>query len=161
MEFSKEEIKNAYIKLKSYIYYDNTDLPLRSQLVEFETSIGKDFLFKNPSSHYNIGQDVFSYRTRFTIEEKFERIAHELNSFHENPEFFDSLLSKIEINFYPKKIRPETEEKNFITNIKIKDEYIVERVTPFIHAPLELHIVSVLWIMKFGVSLDAKLKDEC
>lgn len=161
MEFTKEDIKNAYIKLKSYVYYDNTDLLLRRQLVEFETSIGKDFLFKNPSSHYNIGGDIFSYKIKFTLEEKFERIAHELNSFHKDPEFVNSLLSDISINFYPKKIKTQEPEVNFITNVRIQEKYEIERVTPFINAPIELHIFSVLWIMKHGVTLDANLKEEC
>ena len=161
MKFTKEDIKNAYIKLKSYIYYDNTDLLLRRQLVEFETSIGKDFLFKNPSSNYNIGGDIFTYKIKFTLEEKFERIAHELNSYHKNSEFFNSLLKNINIDFYPKKIKSQKEEINFITNVRIKKKYEIERVTPFINAPIELHIVSVLWVINYGVALDANLKNEC
>lgn len=161
MGFTKEDIQVAYQKLKSYIYYDNTDLILRRQLVEFETSIGKDFLFKNPSSHYNIGGDIFSYKIRFSLEEKFERIAHELNTFHENSDFFNSILKKIDIDFYPKKIKSTKEESNFISNERIKDKYEVERVTPFINAPIELHIISVLWIIQHGVSKDKELKDEC
>ena len=83
---------------------------LRRQLVEFETSIGKDFLFKNPSSHYNIGGDIFSYKIRFSLKEKFERIAHELNNFHEDSEFFNAILKDIDIDFYPKKIENRKEE---------------------------------------------------
>jgi len=144
MEYTKENVREAYIKLKSYIYYDNTDLLLRRQLVEFETSIGKDFLTNNPSSHYNIGDDIFSYRIHFTIEEKFERIAYELNKFHENPEFFNALLDNISIDFYAKKYKKQKEESNFISNERIKPKYDVERVTPFINASIELHIVSIL-----------------
>jgi len=161
MKFTKEDIEAAYIKLKSYIYYDNTDLLLRSQLVEFETSIGKDFLFKNPSSHYNIGGDIFSYKIRFSLEEKFDRIAHELNTYHDNPEFFNSVLKSIDIDFYPKKIKNLIGESNFVSNERIKDTYEVERVTPFINAPIELHIISVLWIIRHGVSKDKELKNEC
>lgn len=161
MKFTKEEVKNAYTKLKSYIYYDNTDLLLRRQLVEFETNIGKNYLIKNPSAHYNIGGDRLSYKINFNIEEKFERIAQELNLFHKKPEFFNSLLSDINVNFYPKKIKPAEEKINFITNKRVRNKYEVERVTPFINAPIELHIISVLWIMRHGVHLDANLSDEC
>lgn len=129
MGFTKEDIKNAYIKLKSYIYYDNTDLLLRRQLVEFETSIGKDFLFKNPNSHYNIGGENFSYKIKFTLEEKLERIAYELNSFHKDSEFFNSLLNDVNIDFYPKKIKSQKEEINFITNVRIKKKYEIESYT--------------------------------
>lgn len=161
MAFTKDDIKQAYIKLKSYVYYDNTDILLRRQLVEFETSIGKDFLFNNPSSHYNIGGELFDYKHSFTLEEKFGRIAIELNDFHKGSNFFEAILSDIKINFYPKKIKPHDEDNNFISNVRIKDKYEIERVTPFIDAPIELHIIAVLWIMKHGVTLDANLKDEC
>ena len=161
MTFTKADIKQAYIKLKSYVYYDNTDLLLRRQLVEFETSIGKDFLFNNPSSHYNIGGDLFDYKYSFTLEEKFDRIATELNDFHKGSKFFEAILSDIDINFYPKKIKVPKEDNNFISNVRIKEKYEIERVTPFIDAPIELHIIAVLWIMKHGATLDANLKNEC
>lgn len=161
MIFTKEDIKQAYIKLKSYVYYDNTDILLRRQLVEFETSIGKDFLFNNPSSHYNIGGDLFDYKYSFTLEEKFDRIATELNNFHKGSKFFEAILSGIDINFYPKKIKAQEKDDNFISNVRIKGKYEIERVTPFIDASIELHIIAVLWIMKHGVTLDANLKNEC
>ncbi|MGI6320701.1 MAG: hypothetical protein ACOXZK_07055 [Bacteroidales bacterium] len=161
MTFTKDDIKQAYVKLKSYVYYDNTDLLLRRQLVEFEANIGKDFLVKNPSSNYNIGGDIFNYKDTFTLDEKFDRIATELNGFHEDSDFFEALFSEINISFYPKKIRSQIEEENFISNVRIRGTYEIERITPFINAPIELHIIATLWIMKHGVSLDANLKSEC
>ena len=41
MNFFLEDVEQAYIKLRSYIYHDNTDLYLRQQLVAFETGIEK------------------------------------------------------------------------------------------------------------------------
>jgi hypothetical protein len=162
MSFTKEVIKEAYIKLKSYVYYDNTDLILRKKLVEFETGIGKEFITNNPNSHYNINSDsIFNNKYHFTLDEKFERIAFELNSYHEDSKFFDALFKKVHINYYPKKIKSKKEEKNFISNIRVQDSYELERLTPFINAPIELHIISVLWIIEEGVRLDTKLKDEC
>jgi hypothetical protein len=161
MEYSKEDIRQAYIKLKSYVYYDNTDLLLRRQLVEFETGIGKEFLTNNPNSIYNIDSDIFNYKLHFTLEEKFERIAEELNSYHKRKKFFDAVLGKVSIDFYPKKYKETLEEINYISNEKVKSEYLVERITPFINAPIELHIISVLWLLRHGVSIEKNLKPEC
>ncbi len=119
MEYSKEDIRKAYIKLKSYVYYDNTDLLLRKQLVEFETGIGKEFLINNPSSFYNIDSDIFNYKLHFTIEEKFERIAKELSNFHKKPEFFNAVLDKLSIDFYPKKYTEQKDDSNYISKLKI------------------------------------------
>lgn len=161
MEFTKEDIRQAYVRLKSYIYYDNTDLLLRRQLVEFETGIGKDYLYKTPSAHYNIGGDIFSFKARFDLEEKFERISIELNNYHKDPKFIDAILDMIDINFYPKKFKVHPHDENFISNERILPEYKTERVTPFINAPIELHLISVLWIANYGVTKDKELKSEC
>lgn len=161
MEFTKKNIKEAYIKLKSYVYYDNTDLLLRRKLVEFETGIGKGFLNDNPNSYYNLGASFFEQKNSFTLDEKFEYIAAQLNKYHEDSTFFEKLLNDVDIDFYPKKIKKVKGQENFISNVRVQNSYELERLTPFINAPIELHIISVLWIMEEGVNLDAKLKDEC
>ena len=38
MEIAGSEIETAYRKLKSYVYYDKTDLRLRERLAKFECS---------------------------------------------------------------------------------------------------------------------------
>lgn len=40
-------------------------------------------------------------------------------------------------------------------------QYAVSRTTAFIHAPIEFHILSVLWIIKKGVSIDSDLGSNC
>lgn len=55
MMYSIDVVKEAYNKLRSYIYHGNTDIYLRRQLVEFETGITKDPLsnyFVNKNSIY-------------------------------------------------------------------------------------------------------------
>lgn len=156
-DFSLEKVKQAYIKLRSYIYHDNTDLYLRQQLVEFETGITKD---RFPTNHINYQDKIFT-RRRITIEDKLEQLALNLDNYHNNDEFFNKLINKIRINFYPKSLSSERQQSNFVTNKKTKERYAVDKVTPFIDAPIELHIISVLWILQNGVELDAKLGDEC
>jgi hypothetical protein len=148
MSFLQYEIEEAYSKLRSYIYHDNTDLFLRQQLVEFETNITKGRLNFNTNGKLEIG-------------EKLEILTKKLNNFNNNREYFDLLIEQISINYYPKKVSSTAVETNFITNKKSKEKYSVDKVTPFINAPIELHIISVLWIMDQGVKLDAELGDEC
>jgi hypothetical protein len=163
MEFSVQEIRNAYLKLKSYIYYDHTDLVLRRQIVEFETSIGKDWLTNNPSSHYSSKKGIALLLEDFSLEDKLERITKEINNYHKDSEFFDGLLKKISIDYYPKKIKAERKSDhndNFISNKRIRNSYEIEKLTPFINAPIELHIISVLWILTEGYRNDANLRSE-
>lgn len=159
--FSVEEMEQAYIKLRSYVYHDNTDLYLRRQLVEFETNITKNQLEDTlliKSKYRNI---LGKERRIIKIKDKLEVITEALNNYRSESTFFNELIGSIGINYYPKKIESEPKEKNFITNKQAKREYYIKKVTPFINAPIELHIISVLWIMHHGVQLDAYLGDEC
>lgn len=88
-------------------------------------------------------------------------ITQAINEFHDKPKFMEYFLDKISVNLYPKKIAQPKNDKNFITNRRVEDSYGIERVTAFIDAPIELHIVSVLWIMEEGIFIDAKLDDQC
>lgn len=157
--FSIDQVEQAYIKLRSYIYHDSTDLYLRKQLVEFETGITKDRvadLFSKSKGRYKRdGRKIVAVNDKLSV------IAQEINSYHKKPDFFNELIQSIGINYYPKKIVSQEQQKNFITNRKSEEKYQIDRITPFINAPIELHIISVLWIMENGIELDAKLGDQC
>lgn len=172
MNYTLDEIKSAYNKFKNYIYYDNTELLLREKLIEFETDTKKDdsnFFNWGISAPYNEKdkfRNIFS-NDNVTIEEnlelKFNKILEELNNGDSDSEFFLFLFNKVDVDFFPKKFKSDDSEinKNFISNVKSKEKYEVEKVTPFINAPLEFHIISILWIIKSGYKFDSELLDVC
>ena len=125
--------------------------------MEFETGITKKRFPSFSNYHYD---ETFT-RKRITVEDKLEQLALNLDNYHKDDEFFNKLIYKTRINFYPKSLSSERQQSNFVTNKKTKEKYLVDKVTPFIEAPIELHIISVLWILQNGVELDSKLGDEC
>lgn len=164
--FSIDDVKTAYYKLKATVFYDSGDLLLREQIVEFETNKSKhpnNFI----SALLGYNKNYANYRKqenkdkKITIEEKFEIITEHLNSYHQASDFIDNLLKKVDVILYPKKFKQEIYKNNIISNKRIKSNYPLEKVTAFIKAPIELHILSVLWIMNEGVQKDAGLVDEC
>jgi hypothetical protein len=159
MKVSLEEIKEAYVKLKSYIYYDNAELIMREQLVEFETNKTKDIehIFILGNLLYN---DFTDFKEGNIVESKLKVITERLNIYMEEPEFFDKLINKVDTIFFPKKYTNNS-SKDIITNKRVKENYELERITAFIVAPIEIHLLSVLWIMKKGVSLDNELYEGC
>ena len=170
MELTIEKIKLAYSKLKTYIYYDNSELFLREKLVEFETdTIKSDFNLNWQVSQLYSDKtenifDIFTKKDKNisdNLEFKFNKILHELNNFDENSEFFKYLFESVDVNFFPKKIHSPQEDENFITNKKIFNSYELEKITAFINIPIELHIISVLWINEYGFKFDAELPKEC
>jgi hypothetical protein len=161
MSYTAADIERAYIKLRAYVYHDTTDLLLRQQIVEFDTGVSKDHAWL-------IGEKVAPYKKAGMrgfrlpkLDERFELLAKALNNYHNDPEFIDSLLGRIKVRFFPKKVKRPEYPANYVTNQRILREYVIDRVTPFIDAPIELHILSVLWILERGHRIDAKLSSAC
>lgn len=154
-KITKDELKEAYIKYKTYIYHDTTELYQRRKLAEFETGLLSDeFLFGN--TPYT--KSIFNFSVE--LENKFENIVNWINTQHSKGQF-NQFLDKIELLFLPKKFEKLDSEENFITNQRIRDTYNIERVTVFADIPIELHLVTVLWITRYGYKLDAKLDSSC
>lgn len=144
MEITGTEIEAAYRKLKSYVYYDKTDLRLRERLAEFECST--KFLNK-----LNDVREVAA-SNRPADDRRFKK-----------------WLAATGFRVAPKKLRPIRDasgargkgDGNFITNVTSADTIEVDTVNYFFDGPIELHLIAVLWLMREGCHLDALLLSEC
>ena len=168
--FTIEDIESAFNKLKATIFYDSGDLLLREQLVEFETNYSKDdFVFSDSkfTSRYarlKIDDDGIKkpfFARRINLEDKFKILTETLNNYNEDSKFFDELISEIAVTVYPKKFVQSSSLNSIISNKRIKKKYLLDKVTAFIKAPIELHIIAVLWTITDGIIKDADLADEC
>jgi len=149
-----ELVELAYRKFKQHVYYESVDLFLKERLAKFETSSNEEF-------------DNLSLKQRF---EKIIRIVECLKNGNELEDELNEDLSnwieRIDYNCIPKKVIQESNctrdgEKNFITNVKSSDHYILKEINYFISAPIEIHILDVLWVMKAGIYIDSDLPDSC
>lgn len=172
MNLSIETIKLAYSKLKTHIYYDSSDLFLREKLVEFETdttksqfSVGRkisDLYVEKSGDFFDIFNRCYKERSiEENLDLKFDKLLNELNDYNEENKYFKSLLDSINVIYLPKKISTPSNEDNFITNKKKTDSNTLEKVIAFIDMPIELHIISIIWINEYGVNFDLELLDEC
>lgn len=133
MKFNREYIDLVYRKLKSYVYYDNFSLLLRQQLAEFEAS--DDF-------------DV-----------KLDNLVTYLNNPVNFNDYFVNLLSSIDYDVAPKKFdRPKSNIDLIISNNFTRESYDIEKVNYFFKGAIELHLISILWILEEGYTLH---KDYC
>lgn len=156
-KISKEEIKEAYIKLKSYIYYDTTELFQRRKLAEFETGLlDDDYLFGHKKTPYSNG--IFNMNVK--LEEKFDKIVEWINR-HNKENTFEQFLAEINLIYLPKKFNKADDGDNFLSNQRISDKYEIEKVTVFADIPIELHLVTILWLTQYGYLLDTKLDESC
>lgn len=170
--YTIEDIKLAYNKLRTYIYYDNTELLLRQKLVEFETDTKKDdnYIVWGISYPYNESEDelinIFNsskQTIKSNLEIKFTRILKEINNYNEKSQFVKYLYASINASFFPKKIKTNENDlsENFISNKKTDDKYSLEKITAFIDVPFEIHLFSVMWIIKNGYRFESQLMDVC
>lgn len=137
------EIETAYRKLKSYIYYDKTDLQLRERLAKFECS------------------DKFEANLQAV-----QHVAEAANP--ASDQRFRRWLQKIACRVVPKRLAPARSETfstesagKFITNVTSAPSIDVEKVNYFFDGPIELHLIAVVWLMREGRYLDAKFPTEC
>lgn len=161
MSYTAEDIERAYIKLRAYVYHDTTDLLLRQEIVEFDTGITKDHAWligEHVAPYKKAGMKGFRVPRRT---EKFQHIADAINNLHKAPAFIDDLVGRVKVRYFPKRIKSPEYPANYISNKRILQSYEVERLTPFIEAPIELHILSVLWILEWGHTIDAGLSSAC
>jgi hypothetical protein len=164
--FSIDEIKTAYNKLRTTIFYDSGDLLLREQIVEFETNSSKDdFVFSDSKFTHNYtklknSDDIFNI-PEVNLEDKLKILTENLNNYHLEPTFFDNILKDISVKVYPKKFSQINDNHSIISNKRVKEKYYLDKVTAFIHAPIEIHILAVLWTITDGVLKDSKLVEEC
>ena len=158
-----EDIESAYLRLKRSVYYENNVLlHLKMKLAEFEND--KEFLDQSK-------REIF-----------FEKFKEELDvlSLDENSEYFNNLFSEIKSKKVIKKLNEKVdknlykiieenldalkdskEKENLFSrlNKKIEKDFDKSKISYnyFIDCPIELHILSVLWIMKIGYKLDLEL----
>ncbi|MBD1398803.1 hypothetical protein H9Q13_16645 [Pontibacter sp. JH31] len=131
----EEEIFTAYRKFKSLIYNENYSLPIRLQLAGYESA---------------------------DIDNKLNALAKQI--LLRDDKYFEQLIGEIKFIAYPKQLQGETPANFkgvFFTNQRSSGSYECSRLTCFIDCPIEIHLLSVLWVMRIGHVLDGELSDAC
>lgn len=87
---------------------------------------------------------------------RLEEVINRINSFdiaEENntaDDFYETGLSPM-----PKKFKEKSEDETSITNQISQNSYEVDQDIIFANLSIELHLVTILWIMRYGSILDA------
>lgn len=141
MIFEERTIETAYLYLKNYTYHDNLNLFLRQRVAEFE---------------------IDNFDVSIT---ELADILNEENTV-EHP-IFNKWISKISYHVLPKSIsqagsaNKKEEQGLFLTNVRSAEKYTTEKINYFINAPIQLHIIEILWTLIVGSLLDKQLTKDC
>jgi hypothetical protein len=133
VEDVKTLIKQSIKKLKNQVYYDksNTNLHLRKQLVTYLYQHGK------------------------------KRLEESVLDLLEGQKNFEPYLKKISYVVIPKRIKKSESKGQFITNFKAGKKTTIEDINLIIDAPLEIHLLSILWLIRIGYKIDKELPESC
>ena len=119
-----EKLRIAYKKLKSSVFFDKTILPLRDQLVIFESQ----------------------------LESKLGKLGVALFRGDGWEETEKRILDSIDVLIYPKKLITIDEDMAIFNSDSMPIE--MEKPQHFIELLPEGHILGALWVLEFGVKLD-------
>lgn len=134
-EYNKETIELAFRKFQANVYFDKNDLLNRSKLAELRSN----------------KSDFDSY---------FSDLASKII---QGPDSFTKYLGDIKLKILPKNIEPNAREFNFPSNFYTNEHLLknsdIQSLSIFIDLPIELHLISVLWLMKYGCAIDEGLEN--
>lgn len=146
-----KKIEYAYRKLKHVIYYDSTYSFNRSLISLFE----KNNRFFEKDADGKIIKE---------IPEVFENLAKEITKGNIQSDYFQELFQEISCWILPKKVRNDTigfDDDNILTNTPIDcNQITVTKDFKLINAPIQLHLISILWIMEGGYLLEKTMEVE-
>ncbi len=130
-----QQAYEAYRKLKNYFYFDNTSLFIRRQIAEFE----RDF---HPAQGVVTVKEIF--------EKKLQGVLRVLND--NDDEQLEAYLNQLSFRYYTKAVESQDcTEDSFIINRPLNDKVVVNKLNLIVEAPIEIHIISVLWLMFVGI----------
>lgn len=147
MNYTIQDIRDAYLQYKRHAYYERLDLDARQRIVEFESKYNYDLesCFDNLYKWINhIG---------FGIKENNVTIAEPIQD----------LVDLIDVNIFAKKVEKKEDENtsNFITDAIHTSGFELTRENVFISMPVELQILGTLWLRGIGKDIDRKLSEYC
>ena len=141
MDLNIDHIKKAYLFVKSYAYHENLNLFLKQRVAEFETK------------HTEM-DEVF--------ESILEVVDQEIPCNHK---YFKDWLKSINYHLLPKLVernedKPSQNTGLFISNVRDSEQYQVSKVNYFINAPVEIHIIEMLWCLFVGPALEKGMSKD-
>ena len=142
------QLKSAYRKLKSHIYYDNYSQIQKFQLSEFE--------FENFGISFDENFNKEDFQSNF--DNFFLNFADDLYNNFES--VIEEIINKIDVISIPKHFLNENISDEIIANFNIMNNKL-EKVHYFIDLPIKGHILGILWIIRCGYLLDDKLYSHC
>lgn len=133
LEKRKNELLKAYSRFKSYVYYDNFNMALRSKLSSYESD------GKVAEKLELLSKELYDYSCGKPLSDRIKKLIQE-SSYVSVPKTFSESDSS-------------QRKSTLIFSNKTTEKYEVEKQTYLFDGAIDLHLISTLWIIEEGVSL--------
>ncbi|MDA7088428.1 hypothetical protein PH586_18770 [Pseudomonas sp. SA3-5] len=135
-----DRVKVAYKKLKQMVHFEKNSLSLRRRLAEFEC------------------EGDFKERLKIVANVAKSKAPHETAE-------FKTWLEDIHFDVIPKGVegseKPRDWQGSFVSNVTTAPVHWAAKVNYMFDGPIELHLLSVLWLMTEGAEYDDTLSGHC
>ena len=135
-----DRVKVAYKKLKQMIHFEKNSLSLRRRMAEFEC------------------EGDFEERLQIVVNVAKSKAPHETTE-------FKAWLEDIHFDVIPKGVegpeKPREGQGSFVSNVTSSPVHWAAKVNYMFDGPIELHLLSVLWLMTEGAEYDDTLSGHC
>lgn len=133
LEKRKNELFKAYSRFKSYVYYDNFNMALRSKLSSYESD------GKVAEKLALLSKELYDYSYGKPLSERIKKLIQE-SSYISVPKTFSESDSS-------------QRKSTLIFSNKTTEKYVVEKQTYLFDGAIDLYLISTLWIIEEGISL--------
>lgn len=130
-----KEIEGAYLRLKSFIYYDSSSLNIRKQIAEFEKS-------------------------EVSLKRRLNNLCKAVDQGDVSADYWKKLFKKINYSLAVKTFAKEDDIDDQIIHSQFKNKnFKSEREVYFAEIPIELQIVATLFVKSFGCKIERSLSN--
>ena len=136
------QLRSAYRKCKTTIYYDNYSSIQRLELSNFE---------KCP----------MIFDVEYEMGDFFQELAEIIFDEDDFDELIDFICDKIGVIAFPKHVAEEDKKVNEVIRNFHLNNFKMDKLHYFIDLPIIGHVIGVLWILRCGYLLDDKLYKNC
>jgi len=136
-----EDLIDAYLKFKSYVYHENFSIALKLDLAAYEKNFDKNIR----SLHAELIK-IEEGKRSLIISGKINRISYHL------------MPKKLDSKEY------DNNSGNYFSNENVLPEYSIgdlKNLMPFIKCDIDLHIIATYWVVKIGAIYEKALPSSC
>lgn len=156
MSFTFQDIYDAYRKFKTFVYYNGQPLILRKNLAKFEL----DMLACDDDTCFQGEYECSRHEFKNKFKDKFQLLLNVLNG-EESGGVLESWLNKISYKIVPKQLKEAPSyNEHYISNEVLLDDFVVEKCNIVIDAPIEIYIISTIWMLRLGKRLDHLISND-